>query len=283
MSTATKAPRPPAFYGFDDQSWDSAASAGELSRFVRGQNFCVAYALIGAGESLSETDLPDEHIVVVPEATAIDVVAADDTRTSIVGPALVIVPAGTSRVVAGSAGALLRIFTSRAASVRARARNNSSYDEPNPAVVPLPGRPAIPGPGTVRVYRADDIPVDSARFGQIFRSDSLMVNWFAPEHGPRDTDALSPHVHDSFEQATVTLLGEYTHHLRSPWTPRLHEWRSDEHITCSGPSITIIPPGIVHTSRAIGEGVHHLVDVFAPPRTDFTARGWVLNAQDYEG
>lgn len=283
MSTATSAPRAPAFYGFSDQYGCEADSIDKCSWYIRGQNFCIGYAWVRAGESLSEVNLPDEHIVIVPEATAVTVFAPGDVDTSIVGPVLAIIPAGASRLVAGSDGGLLRIFTARSADVRVRADNNATYGEPDPAVVPLPDRPPVPGPGTVRVYLAADIPVDSARFGRIFRSDSLMVNWFAPEHGARDTDSLSPHVHDSFEQATVTLLGEYTHHLRSPWTPRLRDWRSDQHIKCASPSITIIPPGIVHTSRAIGEGMHHLVDVFAPPRADFAARGWVINAQDYEG
>jgi hypothetical protein len=39
----------------------------------------------------------------------------------------------------------------------------------------------------------------------------------------------------------------------------------------------------VHTTRAVGAGPHTLVDVFAPPREDFLARGWVLNAGDYPG
>ena len=47
--------------------------------------------------------------------------------------------------------------------------------------------------------------------------------------------------------------------------------------------MTLIPPTIVHTTRAVGAGTHTLVDVFAPPREDFLANGWVLNAGDYQG
>jgi mannose-6-phosphate isomerase-like protein (cupin superfamily) len=274
-SVARTLPRAPTFYEL------ATSSEGRRSSYVRGQNFCVGQTRLDAGEALSETDLPDEHIVLVPEGTKISIGVPGQAEASVAGPALVIVPAGTSRAVAHGAATLTRVFTTRSLEVTARAGNNPLYREPDHAVGPLPDRPPIPGPGTLRIHRAADVPVDPDRFGRIFRTDSLIVNWFAPEYGPRDTDTLSPHVHDDFEQGSVTLRGDYTHHLRSPWTPRLREWRDDQHIRCTSPSVTVIPPGIVHTSRAVGEGVHHLVDVFAPPRADFAERGWVVNAADY--
>ena len=59
-------------------------------------------------------------------------------------------------------------------------------------------------------------------------------------------------------------------------------WREDEHRHCEGPAIVVIPPPIVHTSEAVGHARHFLIDVFAPPRVDFSERpGWVLNADEY--
>ena len=56
---------------------------------------------------------------------------------------------------------------------------------------------------------------------------------------------------------------------------------TDEHVQITSPSVTLIPPGNIHTTRATGRGPHQLLDVFAPPRTDFIDQGWVLNQAEY--
>ena len=43
-----------------------------------------------------------------------------------------------------------------------------------------------------------------------------------------------------------------------------------------------IPPNVIHTSRNIGSDPGRLIDVFAPPRMDFSMReGVVANADEY--
>jgi hypothetical protein len=100
--------------------------------------------------------------------------------------------------------------------------------------------------------------------------------------GPRDITRLSPHHHDDFEQGSLVLDGAYIHDIRWPWTPNMTIWREDEHAHCAAPSLAVIPPPTVHTSRSVDPGLNQMVDLFAPPRMDFSAKpGWVLNAADY--
>jgi hypothetical protein len=70
--------------------------------------------------------------------------------------------------------------------------------------------------------------------------------------------------------------------MRTPWVPDMGQWREDEHHHTVSPAVTVIPPPSIHTSEAVGDTWHQLIDIFSPPRFDFSERpGWVLNADEY--
>jgi mannose-6-phosphate isomerase-like protein (cupin superfamily) len=280
--TSSAAPfRTPSFFEFNGDSVEAGLTQGQRSWSFRSQNSIATVTWLSKGEVLENADVPDEHAILVSDGIVVEIAVGAEHPIRVTGPAFVVVPAGHSTVFGVEPGFVLRVFTARSEALVAQTRNRGSYATLDPAVTALPPR----GPGreasTLKVHRLADIPPDEERFGRIFRTDALMVNWFEPQVGPRDTDRLTPHSHDDFEQISVTLAGDFVHHMRRPWTSRLADWRPDEHVQVSSPSVTVIPPGIVHTTRAVGHERHQLIDVFAPPRDDFIAQGWVINQGDY--
>lgn len=257
---------------------DVVSAGGSRTWSVRGRNFVVAVTELAVGDRLTEHDLPDEHVLLVQDGGAVVVEHGGRTPVPVSGTALVVVPAGTSSLRATSPTTVARVFTARCEEQVARALNHDA--EVDPRTAPLP-EPTAAGVEEVRVHLMGKVPEQEGRLGRIFRTASLMVNWFPVQQGPRDTERLSPHSHEDFEQMSVTLVGDYAHHLRVPWTPRMSRWREDRDARVASPSMTLIPPTVVHTTRALGAGPHTLVDVFAPPREDFLANGWVLNAGEY--
>ena len=97
-----------------------------------------------------------------------------------------------------------------------------------------------------------------------------MVNVPDVNVGPRDLKKVSPHHHDDFEQGSLVLSGDWQHHMRWPWSVNMNEWREDVHVAVGAPSLTVIPPPAIHTSTWSAPGDNHLVDMFSPPRIDFS-------------
>ncbi|UOX92084.1 hypothetical protein MUY14_16150 [Amycolatopsis sp. FBCC-B4732] len=248
---------------------------------VRAQNVILIHTDARDGDDLDNGTLDGELAIVVTSASPAFTVLTADGATKVDSPGLVVVPPGASRIGVHGDGPLVRLVEATEPAWRDRAANAGVYAQDHPRVTLLERWPA-PAEERVRVYPLSEVPDDPKRFGRIFRTRSFMVNFLPLQEGPRDPRKLSPHHHDDFEQLSLAVQGEYVHHIRTPWLPDSTTWREDEHVRIGSPSVTVIPPPTVHTSAASDPGVNQLIDIFSPPRVDFSEKpGWVLNAGDY--
>lgn len=247
---------------------------------ARAANAVIAYSIVTRGDVLTRRDQPDEYTVLMYSDSAAVTVTAGDESAAVAEEAFVVVPPGDSEVRADSDGIVIRLFSTRADDLRESALNAAAYTEPDLRATPLQPWPDPVGGFRLRVYRLADTPIAEGRFGRIFRTTNLMVNFLAEEPEPRNRRKLSPHHHDDFEQISLAVKGSFVHHIRYPWGPDSTQWRPDESREIATPSICVIPPPTVHTTQGVGEH-QQLIDIFSPPRVDFSASGWVLNADDY--
>lgn len=249
--------------------------------YARGATMIVAYSDVEAGAVFERSGQPDEYAVVIPDDGVEIEISIAEGSTIASGKTVSFVPAGTSKITVLKGGRILRLFTVDSTDLAALCSNAADYAEPDPNVPPLMAWPDPVGGRKVRVYSGDVAP-EQGRFGRIYRGSTIMVNFGDGRVGPRAADNLSPHHHDDFEQYSVALDGDYIHHLRWPWISDSTQWIEDDHERCGAPSVAVIPPPATHTSQGIGDGLNRLLDVFCPPRRDFSDKpGWVLNAADY--
>lgn len=249
--------------------------------YGRGQNMVVCYSDVEPGAQFARSGQLDEYMLVMPDAGEGALIEAGAERVEVPGFSLAIVPPGDSRVTMKQKGRLIRVISTRNADVAGLAANAAAYSYQHPNIPPFKEWPAPPGGYRIRHYSLDVAP-QPGRFGRIFRCTTMMINMLPFEPAPRDTSKLSPHHHDDFEQCSLAIQGAFTHHIRWPWTANQQHWRNDDHEHCASPSIAVIPPPAIHTSAATDTGGNQLVDIFSPPRMDFSKMaGWVLNADEY--
>ena len=281
-ATALSGTRAAQTFEFDAIEPDEVTPLGSRHWYVRSETAALVFTRAVAGDTFMRTDQIDEYVALSPGPEAQVAVRAGSVATGMRGEAVVVVPPGNSAIALDRDGILVRLFSCRTADVLGRCRNSALYDTVDPNVAPFAPWPDPPSGFGVHGYRLSDYRAEAGRFGRIFRCSTIMVNYLEADSGARDTRKLSPHHHDDFEQLSLQIEGDYVHHLRAPWTPNLTDWRPDEHRETRSPALTIIPPPLVHTSRGVGDTRHQLVDLFCPPRRDFSDRpGWVLNAEDY--
>lgn len=253
---------------------------GSRTWIARAANAVIAYTDAKAGDVFARQDQPDEYTILVYSDSAPVTVGAGDQSDSVDEEAFIVVPPGDSEVRVEADGILIRLFSAEAADLRNHALNSAAYAEPDLRAAALHPWPTPVDGFRLRVYRLAETPIAPGRFGRIFRTTNLMVNFLAEEPVPRDPLKLSPHHHDDFEQISLAVKGRFVHHIRYPWGPDSTTWREDEHREIKTPSICVIPPPTVHTTQGVGPH-QQLIDIFAPPRVDFSEAGWVLNADDY--
>ena len=118
---------------------------------------------------------------------------------------------------------------------------------------------------------------------RVFRSTNLMINIFKPWTKRRNETKLSPHSHEDFEQVSLGDEGIIcTSPAVSVGTQQDQMERATSTSTSTSPSVLVIPPRVIHTTQDIGDGTTWLIDIFGPPRVDFSCRpGFVLNAAEY--
>lgn len=249
--------------------------------YTRGQNFLLAYSEAVPGAVFAREAQPDEYVALVPDRNTPVIASAGAQTETRDGFVLIIMPPGQGSITLPKGGRLVRIFSPDNPDIASRCANAAAFADRHVTVAPFKPWPAPKDGFKIRAYTLD-VPDEPGRFGRIWRCTTLMVNYLAEQHGPRDITKLSPHHHDDFEQGSLALEGSFMHHLRWPWTVDMNQWRDDEHAHVKSPSLTVIPPPAIHTSRGMEKGLNQLVDIFSPPRIDFSLRpGWVLNAADY--
>jgi mannose-6-phosphate isomerase-like protein (cupin superfamily) len=269
----------PASYTKHYESPPQQTDAGSRTWITRGANFIVALSEVTVGAVLERDNNPDEYMVLTVDTGAS--VTDDGGKIEAVAESLTIVPPGRSAVIAKGNGRIVRIFSIMTDDLARQAENVAIYADGAPEVAPIVPWPDPPGGYMLRNYVLADYQRADAN-QRIFRCTNLMVNVLVKRDAPRDTRKLSPHSHDDFEQASLVLEGDYLHHMRYPWSPDMSEWRADEHLEIGSPSVTVIPAKVLHTSHNIGPRPSWLIDIFAPPRLDFSRKlGLVLNADEY--
>jgi hypothetical protein len=253
--------------------------AGARTWYSRGQNFVIAYSEVTADTVFSRTNL-DEYFLILMDKDSKATLSAGGEQREIDGYTISILPPGESSVKV-SRGMVVRVFSTRNEDLVAKCSNAQAYAKAHPNIPPFQPWPDPPGGFRIRSYSLD-VPPKEGRFGRIWRSTTMMINVLPYEPAPRDVRKLSPHHHDDFEQGSLALKGSFTHHIRWPWGANMHHWRNDDHEACPAPSIAVIPPPAIHTSAATDPGGNQLIDIFSPPRHDFSKMpGWVLNADEY--
>jgi mannose-6-phosphate isomerase-like protein (cupin superfamily) len=267
------------YHDVNDRPADETEEGAE-HWYAHAVNFVVVMSRVRAGSTLQVTDHPDEYCVVLPTgATPIKVTAGGDEVLAN-EESLVVVPPGDSRVEALEDGFVHRVLSKRSP-LHGRGRTDDSPVHAQVDFVPE----LVPWPDPAGGFRLRHYPLTDFEHlegkQRIFRTTNLMIKLAPAKDSRRSPHELSPHSHADFEQASLVVHGEWIHHMRLPWGSDSAQWLDDEHHRIGAPSVTVIPPTVIHTSQSVGQHLNQLIDIFSPPRLDFSLAGRVTNERDY--
>ena len=262
----------------------SAAGPSGTPRFCRARSFLVAWTRFEEMQPAAQTvDSQNDYFLLLPDTGA--EIAWDGGVVRAPARSVVVVPPGESSVVLAGPGRCIRLF----APVAEQFADAPCVDASMRISDTRTMRPVLPAFRRAAAYPGV-LVYELAKFGnspgmpraKLFQTSTMSINW-VDYAGPRDRTQLSPHFHADFEQGSLALEGHFIHHFRTPWTADANAWVADEHALCGRDTLAVIPPPIEHTTEGIGDERHILIDIFAPPRGDFIAKGQVLNSQAFEG
>lgn len=265
---------------------ETSADGKAKTWITRGGNFAVTYSEVEEGAVLARENNPEEYMVILPPDGTTATIEAGGTTIEAGSDSLTIVPPGPSTITATSKGVIARIISKASDDVMALASNAANYADGAPELAPVDLWPEPVDGFKLRHYPLAQYadPNGERIQPRCFRSTNMLVNLFAYYNTRRDTTKLSPHWHDDFEQASLTLCGTWIHHTRYNWGADLKNWWPDDDSEMKTPSVIIIPARAVHTSRDSGpDGPESsLYDIFCPPRMDFASKkGFVINEDEY--
>jgi len=166
------------------------SGTGSKTWLARASNAVLSWTDAVAGERLPRVARAqaDEYAIVLYSGSAPIRVTAGEQTAEVAEEALVVVPPGGSVVETLGDGPVIRLFSVRgAADLAAAAANAAVYAEPDERCAPLDPWPDPVGGFRLRVYRLADHRLEPGRFGRIFRTTNLMVNFLAEQPAPRET------------------------------------------------------------------------------------------------
>lgn len=247
----------------------------------RGHNFVLAYSEVKPGAVLERKGQVDEYALILSDPDHSAKITAGSETVEVPGYSIVFIPPGDSTITMPNGGKIVRLFSINSKDLAGQCSNATAYDVERFHIPDFEPWPEPKGGWKIRSYSLK-VEKEEGRFGRIFRCTTFMINYLEPQIGPRDPHKVSPHHHDDFEQCSLALKGSFDHHLRRHWTVDMDDWTEDVKVSCKAPSATVIPPPLIHTTRGTDPDTNQLVDIFCPPRIDFSEKpGWVLNADDY--